>query len=75
MVDEIGVECEGLIEFDQGGVVMTLVMQDHSKLSASLWQAGVEARRRLRQFKGVIERSGTEIIAIVRFDISVHMSV
>src|SRR5262249_24912108 len=42
--------------------------------SASLWQAGVEVHRRLHQFKGAIERSGTEIIAIERFDISVMVS-
>jgi hypothetical protein len=35
-----------------------------------LWQERVEVHRRLGQIKGAIERSGTEIIAIERFDIS-----
>src|SRR5215510_11315299 len=70
MVDEIGVERECSLEFSQGGVVLALVKQDISKLSASLWQAGVEVRRCLRQFKGAIERNGTEMVAIERFEIS-----
>ena len=74
MVDEIGVEREGLLEFGHGSVVLALAKQDHSKLSASLRQACVNAHGLLRQFMGAIERSRTEIIAIVRFDISVHMS-
>src|SRR6266849_9406805 len=45
-----------------------------SKLSASLWQARVEAHSRLRQFKGAIERSGTEIVAIERFVICAEVS-
>src|SRR5215831_20903019 len=70
MVDVIGVEREGSLEFGDGGVVLALVNQDLSKLAAGLWQAGVEVHRRLGQFKGAIERSGTEIAAIVWFDIS-----
>src|SRR5262249_25398087 len=45
IVDEIGIKCEGSLEFGDRGVVLTLVKQDMSKLSASLWQAGVEAHR------------------------------
>ncbi len=45
-----------------------------SKLSASLRQARVEVDSRLRQLKGAIERSGTEIIAVERFDIGVQVS-
>src|SRR5260370_15998221 len=74
MVDEIGVECKGALEFGDGGVVLTLVKQDISKLSARLWQAGVEVHSRLRQFQGAIERGGTEIIAIERVDIGEKMS-
>src|SRR5215475_16044115 len=74
MVDEIRVERKGSLEFGNGGVVLALEEKDESKLSARLWQAGVEVHRRLRQFKGAIERSGIEIIAIERFDISVVVS-
>ena len=56
------------------GVVLAFVNQDSSKLSARLWQEGVEVYRRLRQFKGAIERSGTEIIAVERFIISLDLS-
>src|SRR5215467_10118554 len=48
MVDEIGVEREGSLEFGDAGVVLTLVNQESSKLSARLWQQGVEVDRRLR---------------------------
>src|SRR5262249_32829482 len=68
------VEREGSLEFGEGVVVLALVQQDGSKLSASLRQEGVEVHCRLRQFKGAIERSGTEIIAIERFEISVEVS-
>src|SRR5215813_8008771 len=74
MVDEIGIEREGALKFGDGGVVPVLVKQDVSKLSPSLRQEGVEVHRRLRQFKGAIERSGTEIIAIERFEISAEVS-
>jgi hypothetical protein len=74
MVDEIGIQCDGPLEFGDGGVVLALEMQDRSKLRASLWQAWVEVHGCLRQFKGAIERSGTEIVAIVRLDISVVVS-
>src|SRR5262249_25429498 len=74
IVDEIGVEREGSLPFGDGGVVLALVKQDISKLSASLWQAGVEEDGRLRQFQGAIERSRIEIIAIERFGISKEMS-
>src|SRR5215470_7464338 len=73
MVDEIGIERERSFEFGDGGVVLTLVKQDLSKMSASLWQAGVEAHGRLREFKGAIERSWTEIVAVERFDIGVDV--
>jgi hypothetical protein len=72
MVDEIGVERKGSLEFGDGGVVLALEKQDQSKLSAGLRQAGVEAHR--RQFKSTIERSGIGIIAIARFVISVELS-
>src|SRR6266436_3850632 len=74
IVDEIGVELEGSLKFGDGGVVLALVDQNISKLSMSLRQAGVEVHRRLREFKDAIERSGTEIIAVERFDISVEVS-
>src|SRR5262249_3736650 len=74
MVDVIGVEREGALEFGDGGVVLALVNQDLSKLAASLWQARVEVHRRLGQFKGAIEHGGTEIVAIVRFDICAEVS-
>src|SRR5215831_17748557 len=74
MIDKIGIEREGALEFSDCGVVLVLPKQDMSKLSASLWQASVEAHRRIRQFKGAIERSGTEIIAVERFVISVKVS-
>jgi hypothetical protein len=48
MIDEIGVEREGALEFGEGCVVLALVNQDDPKLSASLWQKGVEVHRRLR---------------------------
>ena len=51
--------------------MLALEKQDISKLSASFWQAGVEMHSRLRQFKGAIERSRTEMIAIKRFEVSV----
>jgi hypothetical protein len=54
--------------------VLALEKQDSSKLSVSFRQADVEVHSRLRQFKGAIERSRTEIIAIERFDISVEVS-
>jgi hypothetical protein len=73
-VDEIGVEREGSLELGDTGVVLALPNQDISKLSASLWQAGIEVNRRLRQFKSAIKRSGTEIIAIERFGISEDVS-
>src|SRR5882762_6479181 len=71
---EIGIEREGSLEFGEGGVVPALENQDMSKLSASLRQEGVEVHRRLRQFKGAIERGGTEIIAIGRIAISIQVS-
>jgi hypothetical protein len=74
MVDEIGIEREGSLEFGDGSVVLALPNQDFSKLSASLWQVVVEVHRRLRQFKGTIECSATEVIAIERFDISNDVS-
>jgi hypothetical protein len=74
VVNEIGVEREGSLEFGDGGVVLALENQDISKLSASLWQAGVEVHRCLRQFKRAIERGGTVIAAIERFDISEEVS-
>src|SRR5215470_6175654 len=55
MVDEIAIERERSFEFGDGGVVLALVKQDVSKLSASLRQAVVESHRRLREFKGAIE--------------------
>src|SRR5262245_55809872 len=72
IIDEIGVEREGSLKFGDGGVVLALPKQDISKLSASLWQAGVEVHRRLRQFKRAIECSGTEIIAIERFEVKIE---
>src|SRR5215467_10068756 len=39
-VDEIGIEREGALEFSDGGVVLALLKQDISKLSASLRQTG-----------------------------------
>jgi hypothetical protein len=74
MVEEVGVERKGALEFDHGGVVLALPKEDPPQLSATLRQARVEAHRRLRQFKGAIECSGTEIIAIERFGISEKMS-
>jgi hypothetical protein len=56
MVGEIRIEREGSLEFEDGGIVLALEKQFMSKLSASLRQAGVEVHRRLRQFKGTIER-------------------
>src|SRR5262249_19337872 len=53
-VDEIGIEREGSLEFRDRGVVLALVKQGMSKLSASFWQAVVEVHSRLRQFKGAI---------------------
>src|SRR5215470_381678 len=40
IVNEIGIEGEGSLEFGDAGVVPALVHQDISKLSASWWQAG-----------------------------------
>src|SRR5215510_9968829 len=74
MVDVIGVECEGSLEFGDGGVVLALVNQDLSELAAGLWQAGVEVHRCLGQFKGAIERGGTEIVAIIWFGICSEVS-
>src|SRR5258708_7156386 len=74
IVEEIGIEREGSLELGDGGVVPALEKQDMPELSASLWQAGVEVHSRLRQLKRAIERSGTEIIAIERFNISVEVS-
>ena len=74
IVEEIGIEREGSLESGDCCVVPTLTKQDKSKLSPSLWHVGVEVHSRLRQFKGAIERSGTEIIAIERFEISVEVS-
>src|SRR5262249_12077896 len=71
IIDKIGIEGEGSLELGDGGVVLALVSQDLSKLSASLRQAVVEVHRRLRQFKGATERSGTKIIAVERLDITV----
>ncbi len=73
MVDEVGIEREGSLELGEGVVVLALPEQDLSKLGASLRQAGVEVHSRLRQFKGVIKRSGTEMIAIEWFEISVDV--
>src|SRR5262249_1735961 len=73
IIDEIEVEPEGSLKFGDRGVVPALEKQDISKLSASLGQTRVEVHSRLRQFKGAIKRSGTEIIAIERFDISVEV--
>src|SRR5712692_4649186 len=64
IIEQVGIERGGSLEVSHGGVVLALVNQDMSKLSVSLRQAGVEVYSRLRQFKGAIERSGTEIIAI-----------
>src|SRR5437899_5083764 len=69
IVDEIGIEREGSLEFCDGGVVLALEKQDVSELSASLRQARVEVHSRLRQFKRAIKRSGIEIIATEQFDI------
>src|SRR5258708_7475399 len=74
MVDKIGVEREGSLEFGDGGVVLAIPQQDVSKLATGLWQAGVEVHRHLRRFKGAIERSGTEIVSIVRVDILTEVS-
>src|SRR5262249_18875191 len=60
IVDEIGVEREGSLEFGDGCVVLVLVKQDMSKLSAGLWQAGVEVHRFRRKLKGAVQRSRTE---------------
>src|SRR5215467_14581554 len=73
IVEEIGIERQGSLELGDGGIVLALVKQGVSKLSASLWQAGVEVHRRLRQFKGAIKRGGTEVIAIERLDINVEL--
>src|SRR5712671_3571004 len=73
MVDEIGVERDGSLEFSNGGVVPALEEQDISKRSASLWQAAVEMHSCLCQFKSAIERGGTEIIAIVRTEIGAQV--
>jgi len=62
IVDEIGIELEGSLEFGEGGVVPVLEKQDISKLSASLREVGVKLHRRLRQFKRAIEGRGTKII-------------
>src|SRR5262249_37770392 len=70
IVDEIGIERKGSLEFGDGSVVLALENQDVSKLSASLRQAGVEVQRGLCQFKRAIERSGIEIIAIERLGIT-----
>src|SRR5258708_22256124 len=69
MINEIGIEREGSLEFGHGGVVLALVKQDLSKLSASLWQAVVEEHRCLRQFQSTIECSGPEIVVIERLAI------
>ena len=69
MVDEIGIKREGALEFGDGGVVPALVKQEVSKLSASLWQPGVDVHRHPRQFKGAIKRGGIEIVAIEQFGI------
>src|SRR5262249_7901251 len=74
IVDVIGVEREGSLEFGVGGVVLALVKQDMPKLSAGLWQAGVEVHRYRRKFKGAVYRSRTEMIAIERVGISNDMS-
>src|SRR5262245_50820762 len=66
IVDEIGIECNGSLEFGHAGVVLALEKQDISKLSVSFRQAGVEMHSRLRQFKGAIECRGNEVIAIKR---------
>jgi hypothetical protein len=58
IVHEIGVERKGALEFCQGGVMLALEKQNKSKRSASLRQAGVEARRHLCQFNDAIERRG-----------------
>ncbi len=60
-----------MFEFGHGGVVPVLVYQDLSKLSASLRQTGVEVHRRLRQFEGAIERTGTVIVAVEGLEITV----
>src|SRR5215467_9293920 len=73
-VDEIGVELQGALKFGDGGIMPALENQDSSKRSASFWQACVKIHSRFRQFKGAIERSGTEIIAIERFEISEEVS-
>jgi hypothetical protein len=59
---------------DAGTIVLALVKQDPSKLGVSVRQAGVDVHSRLRQFLGVIERSGTEIASIERFGISGQVS-
>src|SRR5262249_44410934 len=74
IVDVIGVECEGALEFGDSGVVPALEKQDVSKLGASLRQTGVEVHRRLRQFNCAIDRGGTEIVTIEGFDISAEVS-
>ena len=74
IVDEIGIEREGSLEFSDGGGELALEKQDVSKLSASLRQMGVEVHGRLRQFKGAIERGGTEIIVSERLDIGLEVS-
>jgi hypothetical protein len=71
IVEKIGIERQGALEFGDGGIVPALRKQDKSELSASLRQAGVEAHRRLRQFKGTIERGGSEIIGVERLEITV----
>jgi hypothetical protein len=62
MIDEIGVERDGSLEFGDGGVMLALEKQGISKLSASLWQEVVEVHRCLRQFKRAIERGGIVLI-------------
>src|SRR5712671_3999594 len=47
-VDEVGIEREGSLEFCNRGLVLALVNQDMSKLSASFWQTVVEVHSRLR---------------------------
>src|SRR5258706_14601917 len=74
IVDEIGIERQGSLEFGDGGVVLALEKQGSYELSVSFRPGDVEVHSRLRQFKGAIERSRTEIIAVERFDISVEVS-
>jgi hypothetical protein len=71
---KLGLSAKARSKFGDGGAVLALENQDTSKLSASLWQAGVEVHRCLRQFKRAIERGGTVIAAIERFDISEEVS-